>query len=238
MLVLDENGNIEKQIRYDAFGNVKEQTGTFSPTYTFSTKEYLSGAELYLYAYRVYDPVAGRWTQRDPIDYQDSVNLYQFCGNNPVNKIDVDGQSWRDFFNALPIVGTIMNMGTSPDGSYMSDYKFNGNIAVQSTGKAAKDSATIGIHTGLSFITTILTLECPIVAGVLGADGILNLGVTLSKHGRIQEGGKSALALQQKINERRLENCEKPLETLTDDELPEYLKHESQKKEKINEKNK
>jgi len=91
MLVLAENGDIEKQIRYDAFGNVTEQTGTFTPRYTFSTKEYLSDAGLYLYAYRAYDPIAGRWTQRDPIDYQDSINLYQFCGNNPVNNVDVLG---------------------------------------------------------------------------------------------------------------------------------------------------
>jgi len=33
----------------------------------------------------------GRWLQRDSIDYQDSVNLYQFCGNNPVNGIDEFG---------------------------------------------------------------------------------------------------------------------------------------------------
>jgi len=50
-------------------------------------------AELYLYAYRVYDPIAGRWTQRDPIDYQDSINLYQFCGNNPVNSFDITGKA-------------------------------------------------------------------------------------------------------------------------------------------------
>ena len=52
-------------------------------------------AKLYLYAYRVYDPIAGRWTQRDPIDYQDSINLYQFCGNNPVNGWDPFGLETR-----------------------------------------------------------------------------------------------------------------------------------------------
>ena len=61
------------------------------PRYTFSTKEYLADVALYLYQYRVYDPIAGRWTQRDPIDYQDSENLYQFCGNNPVNNVDEFG---------------------------------------------------------------------------------------------------------------------------------------------------
>ncbi len=85
--------------RFDAFGNQRTAYCVVSepenaPRYTFSTKEYLSDAKLYLYAYRVYDPVAGRWTQRDPIDYQDSINLYQFCGNNPVNNHDNDGRSW------------------------------------------------------------------------------------------------------------------------------------------------
>ena len=59
MLVLAENGDVEKQIRNDAFGNVTEQSGSLSPRFTFSTKEYLSDAELYLYAYRAYDPIAG-----------------------------------------------------------------------------------------------------------------------------------------------------------------------------------
>jgi RHS repeat-associated protein len=75
--------------RYDVFGNERTAYCVVNepenaPRYTFSTKEYLADAGLYLYAYRVYDPQAGRWTQRDPIDYQDSLNLYQFCGNNPL----------------------------------------------------------------------------------------------------------------------------------------------------------
>ena len=91
LLVLNDSGNQESYLQYDAFGNVVTNTGSFSPTYKFSTKEFLSDVELYLYQRRVYDPVAGRWTQRDPIDYQDSINLYQFCGNNPVNGVDLYG---------------------------------------------------------------------------------------------------------------------------------------------------
>lgn len=45
----------------------------------------------------VYDPVAGRWTQRDPVGYADSPNLYQFNGNDPVNSIDYLGLfKWDD----------------------------------------------------------------------------------------------------------------------------------------------
>jgi RHS repeat-associated protein len=91
VLCVTNNGMSVSYLRYDAFGNCVTNIGAFNPRYTFSTKEYLSAVELYLYAYRLYDPVAGRWTQRDPVDYQDSVNLYQFCGNNPVNGIDEYG---------------------------------------------------------------------------------------------------------------------------------------------------
>ena len=97
--VLNSSGVAELDLRFDAFGNQVssiQHQGSFSPRYTFSTKEFLADAKLYLYAYRVYDPVAGRWTQRDPIDYQDSPNLYQFCGNNPVNLSDKDGQAVND----------------------------------------------------------------------------------------------------------------------------------------------
>jgi RHS repeat-associated protein len=86
--------------RYDAFGNVIQFSCAAGctnvlPRYTFSTKEYLPDAKVYLYAYRVYDPIAGRWTQRDPIDYQDSVNLYCFCGNSVLLVWDADGQDWE-----------------------------------------------------------------------------------------------------------------------------------------------
>ena len=43
MQVLNSSRAEEAKIRYDAFGNPMQQTGTFSPRYTFSTKEYLSG---------------------------------------------------------------------------------------------------------------------------------------------------------------------------------------------------
>jgi RHS repeat-associated protein len=91
LVVLNPDGADNSTFRYDAFGKCYAATGPFTPRYTFSTKEFLPQAQLYLYQHRLYDVAAGRWTQRDPIDYQDSINLYQFCGNNPVNWLDEAG---------------------------------------------------------------------------------------------------------------------------------------------------
>src|SRR6185503_5264062 len=37
---------------------------------------------------RTYDTVQGRFKQRDPIEYMDGLNLYEFVGGNPVNQLD------------------------------------------------------------------------------------------------------------------------------------------------------
>ena len=40
---------------------------------------------------RYYDPSVGRFITRDPIGYDGGINLYAFCGNNPVMGADPTG---------------------------------------------------------------------------------------------------------------------------------------------------
>ena len=48
---------------------------------------------LYHVGARAYDPRTARWLQRDPIDIASGdPNLYRYCGNEPVNWTDPDGQ--------------------------------------------------------------------------------------------------------------------------------------------------
>ena len=50
-----------------------------------------------------YIPQLGRWTTRDPIGEEDSANLYQFVGNNPLLFIDPFGlRRWIMFYYSAP----------------------------------------------------------------------------------------------------------------------------------------
>jgi len=39
-----------------------------------------------------YDPVQGRWMERDPIGYADGANLYEYVGGSPIGSTDPTGQ--------------------------------------------------------------------------------------------------------------------------------------------------
>ncbi len=173
----DDNGT-EKCVatyQYDAFGNFIWKyyksviiEGQYAPRFLFSTKEFLFNADLYLYAYRVYDPIAGRWTQRDPIDYQDSINLYQFCGNNPVNLTDADGRmltagaatACGTFFGAL--TGAAIGAWKAESG-----HKFAG--ALKGGAKGALTGLAVGLAIDTAGASAVVTIG---VAGfVAGAAG-------------------------------------------------------------------
>jgi RHS repeat-associated protein len=83
-------GEIVAHYEYDAWGNVVSHSGQHA-YFTYSSKHFDENAGLYYYGYRWYDPVAKRWTQPDPSGLSEGLDLYCFCGNEPLDTVDAYG---------------------------------------------------------------------------------------------------------------------------------------------------
>ncbi|MFN8818076.1 MAG: RHS repeat-associated core domain-containing protein, partial [bacterium] len=57
--------------------------------------------KLYHVRHRVYDPMGGRWLQRDPIGMAGGWNLYQYCGGEPWGYVDPSGLILDDFIDGM-----------------------------------------------------------------------------------------------------------------------------------------
>ena len=97
-LVNAANGAMAGQWEYDPFLGIIRASGALALVNPFlgSTKFYDWETGLYYYGYRYYDPSSVTWPNRDPLEEEDSANLYGFIGNDGVNAFDVLGlwKSW------------------------------------------------------------------------------------------------------------------------------------------------
>ncbi len=71
--------------------------------FLFQGREYDYDTALYYFRARWYEPETGRWLSPDPIGISGGLNLYAFCGNDPVNFVDPEGES---FVSKLIVIGT------------------------------------------------------------------------------------------------------------------------------------
>jgi RHS repeat-associated protein len=90
---LDANVNVLSTDMYDAWGNLKAGGDTTDPFGYHAQDGYYTDHEtgLILCTNRYYDPQTGHWLNRDPIGTLGGINIYGYCGNNPVNFSDPSG---------------------------------------------------------------------------------------------------------------------------------------------------
>jgi len=101
-LVNGADGTVAARYEYGPFGELIRANGpmAFVNPFRFSTKFHDDETGFICYRFRYYNPSAGRWISRDPLDERAGLNLYGFCLNNGVNALDSDG---RQMFIGLEI---------------------------------------------------------------------------------------------------------------------------------------
>ena len=209
------NATVEVVAHYDyaAFGAVIAQKGDCAEAnpWRFSSEYEDTELGLVYYNYRHYEPVTGRWSQRDPMEEAGGANLYGFCKNSPCLLVDVGGCSLADY---MPFWSTILSMinnflGHIP-GSSPIDYPFVSPRECACNGEAAEKAclvevdkmalkyiadyaASAAVARVIDLIVAILSIHLnPSVAAAFSADGMIGLVLNAKAAAEIMEGANKA----------------------------------------------
>jgi RHS repeat-associated protein len=90
--VLDATtGNLVQSYDYTPYGAVARSNGSTPTDYQYAGLMYHSASGLLMSATRFFDPVTGRWINRDPIREDAGPNLYAYTDANPIMWTDEEG---------------------------------------------------------------------------------------------------------------------------------------------------
>jgi RHS repeat-associated protein len=117
--VMDPRGSITKWLEsdgttvlasreYDAFGTIipNSATGTWPNRFGYQGQAWIeivsaNGSQRLLASpARIYDPTDGRFLQNDTIILPGRMEQYLYCGQNPIIRVDENGDEWSDSANA------------------------------------------------------------------------------------------------------------------------------------------
>ncbi len=101
--------NLKAGVEYAPYGEILRSQGALADLpFRFQSKWALgqnwAGAwpvDLLDFGRRAYAPALGRFISRDPLGEAGGANLYHYCGNDPVNRTDPYGLSFRDWWRRV-----------------------------------------------------------------------------------------------------------------------------------------
>ena len=163
--ILNTSGTVVATYTYDAWGKVSYSgsIGQINPI-RYRGYYYDTDTGFYYLQSRYYDPVVKRFISADDAsllgangDFA-SLNLYAYCGNNPVSRSDDGGEAWHILIGAG--VGAISS--------------FVASVATQLTTKRKVDLDEAFVSAGCGAITGALVAACPGAAPYIsGAMGVV-----------------------------------------------------------------
>ncbi len=104
-VVITQSGAVEQTTHYYPYGGTFASSTTGQP-YKYNGKELdiHNGLNWYDYGARHYDPAIARWTTQDPLaEKYYGWNQYNYCGANPILRIDSEGKIWETVWDAASL---------------------------------------------------------------------------------------------------------------------------------------
>ncbi|MGE5371936.1 MAG: RHS repeat-associated core domain-containing protein [Solirubrobacterales bacterium] len=116
--IVDSNGEVVNTYQYDEWGNTTQETEKVENHFKYSGEIFDKETGLYYLRARYYNPQLGRFLNKDTyegdITNPMSLNLYAYCGNNPLKYVDPTGH-WGIDVHYFRTEEIMKEMGISED---------------------------------------------------------------------------------------------------------------------------
>ncbi|ATW27221.1 RHS repeat-associated core domain-containing protein [Candidatus Formimonas warabiya] len=111
--ITDTSGNIVAQYHFDPWGNQITYSGSLTQPFRYASYYFDDETGLYYLKSGYYSPALGRFLTKDSIEYikhedPQTLNLYTYCGNDPVNNVDPDGNFQNAAQNTVIVVEAVV----------------------------------------------------------------------------------------------------------------------------------
>ncbi|MBP3451350.1 MAG: RHS repeat-associated core domain-containing protein, partial [Agathobacter sp.] len=188
--ILDEQGNQVVEYSYDVWGYPLGVTGTMASTIgqknplRYRGYYYDSETGFYYVSSRYYDPEIGRFLNSDSIiDNRgvNTLNLFAYCGNNPIKNIDSSGQLFGAVIGGI-IGGVLGGLTAAASGKSVKAGIVTGALTGAIIGGICDGSAAaIAVAAGTAAKCTIIAKTMLACAAVAATGNVANQAINYNR---------------------------------------------------------